>query len=78
MTLKKKHKKVSDDAMFLKNMNETLEEDKFAFRTQIADAQAHFARAKETKRSRLAPLEKKVNLLMLQLESGFDSKPAAK
>eukprot|EP00986_Skeletonema_menzelii_P008819 scaffold3838_cov157-Skeletonema_menzelii.AAC.9 len=78
MTLKKKHKKVSDDTMFLKNMNETLEEDKFAFRTQIADAQAHFARAKETKRSRLAPLEKKVNLLMLQLESGLDSKPAAK
>lgn len=78
MTLKKKHKKVSDDTMFLKNMNETLEEDKFAFRTQIADAQAHFARAKETKRSRLAPLEKKVNLLMLQLESEFDSKPAAK
>ena len=78
MTLKKKHQKVSDDTMFLKNMNETLEEDKFAFRTQIADAQAHFARAKETKRSRLAPLEKKVNLLMLQLESGLDSKPAAK
>ncbi len=78
MTLKKKHKKVSDDTVFLKNMNETLEEDKFAFRTQIADAQAHFARAKEAKRSRLAPLEKKVNLLMLQLESEFDSKPAAK
>lgn len=78
MILKKKHKKVSDDTLFLKNMNETLEEDKFAFRTQIADAQAHFARAKETKRSRLAPLEKKVNLLMLQLESEFDSKPAAK
>lgn len=78
MTLKKKHKKVSDDTMFLKNMNETLEEDKFAFRTQIADAQAHFTRAKETKQSRLAPLEKKVNLLMLQLESEFESKPAAK
>jgi len=80
MTLKKKHKKVSDDAMFLKNMNETLEEDKFAFRTQIADAQAQFARANEIKKKRLAPLEKKVNLLMLQLESGFefDSKPAAK
>jgi len=74
MTLKKKHKKVSDDAMFLKNMNETLEEDKFAFRTQIADAQAQFARANEIKKKRLAPLEKKVNLLMLQ----FDSKPAAK
>lgn len=83
MTLKKKHKKVSDDAMFLKNMNETLEEDKFAFRTQIADAQAQFARANEIKKKRLAPLEKKVNLLILQLESGqlesgFDSKPAAK
>eukprot|EP00985_Skeletonema_marinoi_P012157 scaffold5817_cov109-Skeletonema_marinoi.AAC.4 len=67
MTLKKKHKK----------------EDKFAFRTQIADAQAQFARANEIKKKRLAPLEKKVNLLILQLESGqlesgFDSKPAAK
>jgi BRCA1-associated protein len=78
MTLKKKNKKLSDDAMFLKNMNETLEADKFAFRDQIADAQAELARAKELKKERLAPLEKKVNLLMLQLESGFDSKPAAK
>ena len=78
MTLKKKHKKVSDDAMFLKNMNETLETDKFAFRNHIADAHAELARAKERKQKRLAPLEKKVNHLMLQLESGFDSKPAAK
>jgi BRCA1-associated protein len=77
MTLKKKNKKVSDDAMFLKNMNETLETDKFSFRHQIADAQAELSRARERKQERLAPLEKKVNLLMLQLESGFDSKPAA-
>jgi len=77
MTLKKKNKKVSVDAMFLKNMNETLETDKFSFRHQIADAQAELSRARERKQERLAPLEKKVNLLMLQLESGFDSKPAA-
>ena len=43
MTLRRKHKKVSDDAMFLKNMNESLEADKHAYRKQIAEAQTELA-----------------------------------
>jgi BRCA1-associated protein len=76
MTLRKKHKKVSDDAKFLENMNETLEADKLEFRNRIAEAQAELARAKEQTKTRLAPLEEKLSALMLQLENGFDSKPA--
>lgn len=78
MTLRKKHKRVSDDAKFLENMNETLEADKLEFRNRIAEAQAELARAKEQTKTRLAPLEEKLSGLMLQLENGFDSKPAAK
>lgn len=78
MTLRKKHKKVSDDAKFLENMNETLEADKLEFRNRIAEAQAELARAKEQTKSRLAPLDEELSALMLQLENGFDSKPAAK
>ena len=78
MTLKKKYKKVSDDSMFLKNMNETLETDKLVFRNQIAEAQSQLARAKEMTKMRLAPLEEKLSVLMLQLENGFDGRPAVK
>ena len=70
MTLRRKHKKVSDDAMFLENMNESLESDKHAFRKQIADAQASLSEAKQLNQQILTPLEEKVNLLMLQLENG--------
>ena len=69
VTLRRKHKKVSDDAMFLKNMNEILEADKVDFRKQIAEAQVELAKAREMTVQSLAPLEEKVFTLMIQLES---------
>lgn len=71
MTLRRKHKKVSDDAIFLENMNESLEADKHSFRKQISEAQAELAEAKQLNQQILTPLEEKVSLLMQQLESGF-------
>ncbi|KAL7531398.1 hypothetical protein ACHAXR_008259 [Thalassiosira sp. AJA248-18] len=84
MTLRRKHKKVSDDAVFLENMNESLEVDKHSFRRQISEAQAELAESKQLTQQLLTPLEEKVSLLMLQLESGFggdsldDKKTSAK
>ncbi|KAL9188446.1 hypothetical protein ACHAXT_006824 [Thalassiosira profunda] len=76
MTLRRKHKKVAEDTVFLENMNESLEADKRAFRTQIAEAQAELAEAKQTTQQLLTPLEEKVTQLMLQLEAGFASTAA--
>ena len=70
-TLRRKQKKVSEDAVFLENMNESLEMDKHLFREQIADAQAELIEAKKRTQQLIAPLERKVSLLMLQLEEGF-------
>lgn len=84
MTLRRKHKKVSDDSIFLENMNESLEADKHSFRNQIAEAQSELAEAKQLTQQLLTPLEEKVSALMFQLESGFggdstadDRKPPA-
>ena len=80
-TLRRKYKKVNDQAVFLKDMNESLEKDRLVFREQIAAAQADLSEAKELTQQLLSPLEEKVRLLMLQLteddESGLDSKLAA-
>jgi len=73
MTLRKKHRKVQDDAAFLENMNESLEADKYEFRKHIAEAQSELAEAKELTQQLLTPLEEKVSQLMLQLERGFGS-----
>jgi len=83
MTLRRKHKKVSDDSVFLENMNESLEADKHAFREQIAESQGELAEAKQLIQQLLSPLEEKVSTLMLQLENGMgggdadDRKPPA-
>ena len=83
MTLRKKHRKVQDDAAFLENMNESLEADKIEFRKHIAEAQGELAEAKELTQQLLTPLEEKVSQLMLQLEKGFgggnieDRKPSS-
>ena len=68
MTLRRKHKKVTDDTVLLENMNESLEADKDSFRHQIAEAQAGLAEAKELTQQLLTPLEEKVSLLMIQRE----------
>jgi BRCA1-associated protein len=73
MTLRRKHKKVSDDSFFLENMNESLEADKHSFRKQIAEAQAELSEAKQLTQQLLTPLEEKVTMLMLQLENGISS-----
>ncbi|KAL7553690.1 hypothetical protein ACHAWF_017010 [Thalassiosira exigua] len=70
MTLRRKHKKVSDDAAFLENMNESLRQDKHSFRKQISEAQAELTEARQLTQQLLTPLEEKVSSLMLQLENG--------
>lgn len=79
-TLRRKHKKVNDDVLFLNDMNESLEADRHVFRQQISDAQAELLQAKEMTYQLMAPLEERVNSLMLQLtaEDNLDVKPAAK
>jgi hypothetical protein len=62
---------VSDDAVFLENMNESLDADRLSFRRQIADAQAELAEAKQLTQQLLTPVEERLSLLMLQLENGI-------
>ena len=71
VTLRRKHKKVTDDSAFLDNMNESLEADKLSFRRQIADAQRELAEAQELTQQLLIPVEEKLSLLMQELENGF-------
>lgn len=70
MTLRRKHKKVASDVVFLENMNETLEADKQLFRRQIAEAQAELSEAMQQTQRLLTPLEEKVSLLIHRLENG--------
>ena len=82
-TLRRKYKKVNDQAVFLKDMNESLERDRLVFRQQIAEAQAELLEAKELTQQMLSPLEEKVHSLMLQLTGDSateldERKPAAK
>ena len=80
-TLRRKNKKVNDQAVFLKDMNESLEKDRLVFRQQIAEAQAELAEARELTQKMLSPLEERVHSLMLQLtgdDENEDRKPAAK
>ena len=82
-TLRRKYKKVNEQAVFLKDMNESLEKDRLVYRQQIAEAQAELMEAKELTQQMLSPLEEKVNSLMLQLtrddQTELDErKPAAK
>ncbi|KAL3767519.1 hypothetical protein ACHAWU_000182 [Discostella pseudostelligera] len=71
MTLRRKHKKVAGDVVFLENMNESLEADKQLFRRQIADAQAELSDAMQLTNRLLTPLEEKVSLLIHELEHGI-------
>ena len=71
MTLRRKHKKVSDDAVFLENTNDSLGADKHAFQKQIAEAQAELGEAKQLTQQLFTPLEENVSLLMLQLKKGI-------
>ena len=71
MTIRRKHKKVAGDVVFLQNMNESLEADKHIFRRQITEAQTELAAATQLTQRLLAPLEEKVSLLVHQLENGI-------
>ncbi len=71
VTLRRKHKKVSDDVMFLETMNESLEADKLSFRRQIATAQADLAETRQLAQHLLTPVEERLSLLMLQLDNGI-------
>jgi BRCA1-associated protein len=80
-TLRRKHKKVHEQAVFLKDMNDSLEKDRIVFRQQIAAAQSELLEARELTQQMLSPLEERVHSLMLQLtgEDVTDNrKPAAK
>jgi BRCA1-associated protein len=68
--LKSRCNKVRDDAAFLKNMNESLEANKSLLKKQVADAQQQRLESKRVFEECLPPLQEKVTLLMLQLESG--------
>ena len=71
VTLRRKHKKVTDNSAFLDDMNESVEADKLSFRRQIADAQRGLAEARELTQQLLIPVEEKLSLLMQELENGF-------
>lgn len=71
VTLRRKHKKVTDDSAFLDDMNESVEADKLSFRRQIADAQRGLAEARELTQQLLIPVEEKLSLLMQELENGL-------
>ena len=71
MTLRRKHKKVADDLVFLQNMNKSLEDDREVFRRKITDAQNELADATQLTQRLLTPLEEKVSLLIHQLENGI-------
>jgi hypothetical protein len=93
-TLRQKHEKVAEDIAFLRNMNESLKENKGAMKQKIIEAQRERAEAKDMIQKCMPPLEEKLRKLMLQLEesiiieesaeqapsqsSADDRKPAAK
>jgi len=61
--------KMRDDACFLRSMNESLEANKPLLKKQLADAQRERAETKRMFDECLPPLQEKVTVLMLQLES---------
>ena len=68
LVLQKKRDKVSEDLVFLKNMNESLEANKEPMKRQILDLQKQRADAAEVLNRKLSKLKEKVNGLMLELE----------
>lgn len=64
-----RYRKVRDDAAFLKSMNESLEANKSLLKKQLADAQRDRVEAKRALDACIPPLQEKVTVLMLQLES---------
>lgn len=66
-SLKGRHRKVSEDIAFLKNMNESLEANKEPLKRKIKECQRQSIEAKERMQQSLPALEEKVTKLMLQL-----------
>ena len=67
-TLQDRYRKVSDEVIFLKNLNESLETNKEQMKRQIQDAQRERVESRKLIESSLPSLELKVQALMLQLE----------
>jgi BRCA1-associated protein len=77
-TLKGRRDKARGDASFLKDMTESLEENRRALRQQLQEAQRNRVDLRLVFESMLPPLQQKVTALMLQLEGhDSDSKPPA-
>lgn len=67
-SLERRHEKVMDDVVFLKNMNESLESNKALLKRKIADAQRQRIESNDMFQMYLPALESKLSALMLQLE----------
>ena len=78
-TLQRRFAKVSEDVTFLKNMNESLEANKGPMKRQVQQAQREQNEQRDMFQTALPLLEKKVTVLMLQLEESLSHgrKPAA-
>jgi RING-H2 zinc finger domain len=72
-TIQGKCRKVNADVTFLKHLNESLEANRESLRRQLAEAQRERAETRKMIDEALPPLQEKVTLLMLQLESSSSS-----
>ena len=72
-TIQAKCRKVNGDVTFLKSLNESLEANRESFRRQLEEAERERAEARKMIEESLPPLQEKVTLLMLQLESTSNS-----
>jgi BRCA1-associated protein len=67
-TLQDRYRKVSEEVIFLKNLNESLETNKEQMKHQIQEAQRERVESRKLIQSALPSLEQKLQVLMLQLE----------
>jgi hypothetical protein len=68
-TIQEKCRKVNSDVTFLNNLNESLAANQVSLRQQIQEAQRERAETRQMIDESLPPLQEKVTMLMLQLES---------
>jgi BRCA1-associated protein len=68
MSLQGRHDKVSEDVVWLKSMNESLEANKEVLKRRVEESQRQRTEARNMIQQSLPLLEEKLSLLMLQLE----------
>jgi len=76
-SLRARHRKVSDDIGFLKNMNESLETNREPLKRKIQEAQRERMTAKEKMQQELPVLQEQVTMLMLKLTGESVEDPTA-